>query len=52
VCQEQKTVKGFMPKGRFVRFMLSDALIVPLQAVVAAKLVWYFGSISQPANAE
>ncbi len=33
-------------------FLLSDSLIVLLQAVVAARLVWYFGGIAQPAGAE
>jgi hypothetical protein len=32
-------------------FMLKNAIVL-LQAVVAARLVWYFRSIAQPANAE
>ena len=48
-AKKKKRLKGFKPKGGP---MLSGSLIVLLQAVVAARLVWYFGSIAQPASAE
>ena len=48
-CAENKyREKKFKSKGGF---MLHDSLfIVLLQAVVAARLVWYFGSTAQPAS--
>ena len=47
-AKNKKRLKGF----RGPNFMLRDSLIVLLQAVVAARLVWYFGSFAQPASAE
>ncbi len=48
-AKNKKWKKVFKPKGGF---LLNDSLIVLLQAVVAARLVWYFGSTAQPASAE
>ena len=46
-AKKRKRVQGFK-RG----FMLRHSLTVLLQAVVAARLVWYFRSIALPANAE
>jgi hypothetical protein len=48
-AKKKKWSRGFKPKGGP---MLSDSLIVLLQAVVAASVVRYFGSIAQLASAE
>ena len=47
-AKNKKRRKDFKPKSGFI---LTDSLIRLLQAVVAARLVWYFGSIAQPASA-
>jgi hypothetical protein len=48
-AKNKKRLKGFKPKGGF---WLPESLIALLQAVVAARLVWYFGCIARPASAE
>jgi hypothetical protein len=47
---DRKRLKGFKPKSGFM--LRYPVIVLLLQAVVAARLLCYFGSIAQPASAE
>ena len=51
-AKDKKQYKFFKQLAGLNSFVMRESLVELLQAVVAARLVWYFGSIAQPASAE
>ena len=51
-AKDKKQYKFFKQLAGLNSFVMRESLVELLQAVVAARLVWYFGGIAQPAGAE